>query len=51
MTFLNHPSLPAIFMSRVVIGPAIVRGIEALLAALARGEVNPGDGIRASVPR
>jgi AcrR family transcriptional regulator len=47
LTVLEHPSLPAIFLSRVVIGPAILRGIEALLTALARGEVRPADGIRA----
>jgi AcrR family transcriptional regulator len=46
-TLLAHPSLPAIFLSRVVIGPAILSGIEALLAALARREVRPATGIRA----
>ena len=47
VTFLEHPSLPAIFLTRVVIGSAIVRGIEALLTALGRGDVGPPNGIRA----
>jgi TetR/AcrR family tetracycline transcriptional repressor len=46
-TLLNHPSLPAVFLSRVVIGPGIVRGIEALLSALVRGGVDPASGVRA----
>jgi TetR/AcrR family tetracycline transcriptional repressor len=46
-TLLAHPSLPAIFLSRVVIGPAILSGIEALLAALAQREVRPATGIHA----
>lgn len=46
-TLLAHPSLPAIFLSRVVIGPAILSGIEALLAALARRGVQPATGIHA----
>jgi AcrR family transcriptional regulator len=46
-TLLDHPSLPAVFLSRVVIGPGILRGIEALLAALARGGVHPASGVHA----
>jgi len=47
VTFLEHPSLPTIFLSQVVIGAAIVRVIETLLTALARGQVRPPDSIRA----
>jgi TetR/AcrR family tetracycline transcriptional repressor len=47
MTLLQHPSLPAIFLSRVVIDPAIIGGVERLLRALARSGVRPGDGVHA----
>lgn len=47
MTLLQHPSLPAIFLSRVVIDPAIIGGVERLLGALARSGVRPGDGVHA----
>ena len=46
-TLLQHPSLPVIFLSRAVIGPGIFRGIEVLLAALARAGIRPAVGIHA----
>jgi AcrR family transcriptional regulator len=46
-TLLEHPSLPAIFLNRTVIGPAIVRGVEALLTALSRCGMRPADGVHA----
>ncbi len=46
-TLLAHPSLPTIFLSRPVIGPGIVDGVEALLRALARSGVAPAVGVRA----
>jgi TetR/AcrR family tetracycline transcriptional repressor len=33
-TLLEHPSLPVIFLSRAVVGPGILRGVEALLGPL-----------------
>jgi TetR/AcrR family transcriptional regulator, tetracycline repressor protein len=44
---LQHPSLPVIFLSRVVIGPGIFRGIEVLLGALGRAGIRPAVGIHA----
>jgi TetR/AcrR family transcriptional regulator, tetracycline repressor protein len=44
---LAHPSLPAIFLSRAVIGPDIFRGIEALLQSLARAGMPPLAGVHA----
>jgi TetR/AcrR family transcriptional regulator, tetracycline repressor protein len=46
-TLRTHPSLPTIFLSRPVIGPGIVNGVEALLGALARCGVAPAVGVRA----
>lgn len=46
-TLLEHPSLPAIFLSQVVMGPGIMKGIEALLTALARAGVPAASGIHA----
>lgn len=43
-TLLEHPSLPAIFLSRAVIGPGIFRGVEALLGALERTGMSPPVG-------
>ena len=40
-TLLAHPSLATIFLSHVVIGPGIFRGIEALLTGLQRGGLPP----------
>ena len=42
-----HPSLPLIFLSRAVIGPGILRGVEVLLGLLDRAGMPPADGIRA----
>jgi TetR/AcrR family transcriptional regulator, tetracycline repressor protein len=46
-TFLQHPSLPTIFLSRSVIGPGIFRGLEALLGALTGSGISPSEGARA----
>lgn len=44
---LQHPSLPLIFLSHVVIGPGIFHGIEALLGALGRGGLGAAAGLHA----
>jgi len=46
-TLLEHPSMPVIFLSRAVIGPGILQGIEMLLGVLARSGVRPDAGLRA----
>jgi AcrR family transcriptional regulator len=46
MTLLQHPSLPGIFLTRSVIDPAIINGIERLLGALARAGVQPALGVQ-----
>jgi AcrR family transcriptional regulator len=46
-TLIEHPSLPMIFLSRAVVGPAIFRGLEALLGPLARGGMPPATGAHA----
>lgn len=46
-TFLQHPSMPLIFLARPVIGPAIFRGIEALVSALARSGTPPATAVHA----
>jgi TetR/AcrR family tetracycline transcriptional repressor len=33
-TLLRHPALPAIYLNQAVVGPGILRGVEALLGAL-----------------
>ena len=40
-TLIAHPSLPVIFLSRPVIGPAIIHGVEALLSRLDRAGMPP----------
>jgi TetR/AcrR family tetracycline transcriptional repressor len=44
---LEHPSLPMIFLSRAVVGPGILRGVEFLLDMLGRAGMAPADGIHA----
>ena len=44
---IEHPSLPMIFLSRAVIGPGILRGLEALLGPLARAGLAPARGVHA----
>lgn len=44
---LEHPSLPMIFLSRAVIGPGILRGLESLLGPLARAGMPPARGVHA----
>ena len=44
---LAHPSLAMIFLSNVVIGPGIFRGIEALLGALGRAGMDPAAAVHA----
>jgi TetR/AcrR family transcriptional regulator, tetracycline repressor protein len=46
-TLLEHPSLPTIFLSQVVMGPGILKGIEALLTALAGAGLPARSGIHA----
>lgn len=46
-TLLAHPCMAPIFLARAVIGPAIFRGIEALLAALGRAGMPAADGVHA----
>lgn len=43
--FLEHSSLPVIFLSRAVIGPAMFSGLEALLGALAKAGIRPSAGV------
>lgn len=47
LTLLAHPSLPMIFLSQPVLGPAIFRGIEALLGRLAQAGMQPAVGAHA----
>jgi TetR/AcrR family tetracycline transcriptional repressor len=44
-TLVAHPSLPMIFLSRAVIGPGILRGVEVLLGFLGRAGMPPDAGI------
>lgn len=46
-TLLAHPSLPMIFLSQPVVGPAIFRGIEALLVRLSHAGMRPIAGVHA----
>jgi hypothetical protein len=46
-TLLDHPSLPMIFLSRAVIGPGILRGVEVLLGLLQAGGMPATTGVRA----
>jgi TetR/AcrR family transcriptional regulator, tetracycline repressor protein len=47
LTLLEHPSLPVIFLSRAVIGPGILRGLEALLGPLGRSGMPAAAGVHA----
>jgi TetR/AcrR family transcriptional regulator, tetracycline repressor protein len=46
-TLIEHPSLPVIFLSRAVIGPGILRGLEALLGPLGRSGMPAVAGVHA----
>lgn len=46
-TLLAHPSLPMIFLSQAVVGPAIFRGIEALLGRLSQAGMRPAAAVHA----
>ncbi len=46
-TLTEHPSLPVIFLAQAVIGPAIFRGLEALLARLGQAGMSPATGVHA----
>jgi TetR/AcrR family tetracycline transcriptional repressor len=46
-TLLRHPALPAIFISQPVIGPGILRGVEALLGALRGADYPAALGMQA----
>ncbi|MGO4586930.1 TetR/AcrR family transcriptional regulator [Arthrobacter sp. 2RAF6] len=47
LNLIEHPSLPMIFLSRAVIGPGILHGLEALLGPLARAGMPPAQGVHA----
>lgn len=47
LNLIEHPSLPMIFLSRPVIGPGILRGLEALLGPLTRAGMPPAQGVHA----
>ncbi len=47
LTLIEHPSLPVIFLSRAVIGPGILRGLEALLGPLGRSGIPAAAGVHA----
>ena len=47
LNLIAHPSLPVIFLSRAVIGPGILRGLESLLGPLARCGMPPAAGVHA----
>jgi TetR/AcrR family transcriptional regulator, tetracycline repressor protein len=44
---IEHPALPVIFLSRAVIGPKILHGLESLLGPLARCGMPPAAGVHA----
>lgn len=46
-TLLRHPSLPMIFLSRAVVGPGILIGVETLLARLHEAGMPPSSGVHA----
>lgn len=46
-TLLEHPSLPVIFLSRAVVGPGILRGVEALLGPLRQAGMEPAVAVHA----
>ncbi|GAP60834.1 uncharacterized HTH-type transcriptional regulator Mb1388c [Arthrobacter sp. Hiyo1] len=50
LNLIEHPSLPMIFLSRPVIGPGILRGLEALLGPLARAGMPPAQASARSTP-
>jgi TetR/AcrR family tetracycline transcriptional repressor len=47
LNLLRHPALPVVFLSRPVIGPGILRGVEALLGPLAGTGMPPARGVHA----
>lgn len=47
LNLLEHPSLPLIFLSRPVIGPGILHGLEALLGPLANAGMQPSRSVHA----
>jgi TetR/AcrR family transcriptional regulator, tetracycline repressor protein len=47
LNLIGHPSLPLVFLSRAVIQPGIVRGVEALLGPLARAGMPPEEAVHA----
>jgi TetR/AcrR family transcriptional regulator, tetracycline repressor protein len=46
-TLIEHPSLPLIFLAQAVVGPAIFRGVEALLGRLGQAGMAPPAGVHA----
>ncbi len=47
VTLIEHPSLPVIFLAQAVVGPAIFRGVEALLGRLGQAGMPPPAGVHA----
>jgi AcrR family transcriptional regulator len=47
LNLIEHPSLPTIFLSRAVLGPGILHGLEALLGPLDRAGMPPAQGVHA----
>ena len=47
LNLIEHPSVPLIFLSRAVIGPGILRGLEGLLGPLATAGMAPARGVHA----
>lgn len=47
MTLIEHPSLPVIFLSQAVVGPGILRGVEALLRRLGEAGLPAAAGVQA----
>ncbi|GAA1152089.1 TetR family transcriptional regulator ActII [Kribbella jejuensis] len=47
LNLIDHPSLPMIFLSRAVIGPGILHGLEAVLGRLAEAGMPPARGVHA----
>ncbi|WP_113718224.1 TetR/AcrR family transcriptional regulator [Arthrobacter dokdonensis] len=47
LNLIEHPCLAMIFLSRAVIGPGILHGLEAVLGPLARAGIAPAYGVHA----
>jgi TetR/AcrR family tetracycline transcriptional repressor len=47
LNLIQHSALPVVFLSRPVIGPGILRGVEALLGPLTRAGMQPVEALHA----